>query len=54
MPSKTDTTYSSKKKAKRGVERDREKIHGKLEYRLRRQLEEEGTKEVMEYKRHVS
>jgi len=30
-----------------------EHVHGKLAYRLRKQLEEEGQKEVMEYKKHA-
>ena len=54
MSSKIAMTYSSKKKQKKGTEKEREKVHGKLEYRLRRQLEDEGQREVMEYKRHVN
>jgi hypothetical protein len=54
MSSKTGTTYSSKKKIKKAIEKDREKVHGKITYRLRKQLEEEGQREVMEYKRNVN
>ena len=47
-------SYQQKSKIKLAKHREQEAVPGKLAYRIRRQLEEEGTKEVMEYKKHAN
>ena len=54
MLSKTTSKNLKNSVNKKALERDKEKTHGKIAYRLRKQLETEGEKEVMEFKRHVS
>lgn len=48
----TNSQKTLKKKPNR--QRQNETVHGKIRYRLRKQLEQEGQQEVKEYKKNAS